>query len=77
MQPGSRLGFVEFLLRLSAARASPVIRKILKGHAVVLCRIVDGAADQRPHSYYPYPTPYMKALYLAGILTESALLPQD
>ena len=77
MHPDSRLGFIVFLLRLSAARASPVIRNILEGYVVVVCMIVDGAADRRLHSYYPYPTPYVKALSLAGILTESALLPQD
>ena len=39
------LRLVELLLRLPAARALPVIGKILEGHAIVLGRIIDIATD--------------------------------
>ena len=42
-------GAVEFLFRLPAARAAPVIAEILKGHSIVLCRVVDIAADGADH----------------------------
>ena len=40
-----RLSAVVFVLRLLAARANPIGREILERNAVMLCRIVDIAAD--------------------------------
>ena len=39
------LRLVELLLALLAARALPVLRKLLEGHAVMLGRIIDIATD--------------------------------
>ena len=49
MQKESRsppiLRFVEFLLRLLATGTTPVIRQVFKGNAIVLCGVIDIAAN--------------------------------
>ena len=42
---GRSLRRVELLLALLAARALPILGKILEGHAIVLGRIIDIATD--------------------------------
>ena len=49
MQKESRspplLRFIEFSLRLLATRAAPVVGQVFEGNAVVLCGVIDIAAD--------------------------------